>query len=93
MSKVDVVLAPPNTLLRVDKLWAYLSKDGAGNEGLTAGSLPNGMLMPLIAADPERLKSITPMAERLATLTGLSITLVEFTTRTDLRTIKGKTDG
>jgi len=79
---------PPNTLLRIDKLWAYVSRDAEGNEGLCAASL-NGMLTPLIAADQERLASITPIAERIAAATGKSIVLVEFASRTELREIRG----
>lgn len=91
---MPVIVAPPNTMPRIGSIWAYLSKDEKGNEGVCAGPIePFGMLVPLIAADPERLASITPIAERIAAATGLTIVLVEFTTRTELREIKGRADG
>jgi hypothetical protein len=84
-----LVVSPLNTLPRIDRLWAYLSQDGKGNEGMCAATMPDGTLTPLIAADPVRLKCFTPIAEQLATLTGLTIVLVEFTARTELREIRG----
>lgn len=83
-----VIVAPPNTLPRIEKLWAYVSKDEHGNEGLCAGEL-NGIFMPLIAADQARLRSLTPAAEALAAECGMTIVLVEFTARVDLRSIGG----
>jgi hypothetical protein len=85
-----LVISPPNTLLSIDKLWAYISKDADGNEGLCAATI-NGMLTPLIAADQSRLANITPIAETVAALTGKTIILVEFSNRTELREIKGPT--
>lgn len=84
------VHCPPNTLLRIDKLWAYVSKDEQGNEGLCAATSPGGMLLPLIAADPARLESIKAIAEQLAEITGRTLVLIELSTRTDVREIKGK---
>lgn len=84
-----LMLDPPNVLLRIDKLWAYLSRDENGNEGLCAASV-NGMLTPLIAADQARLNNITPIAETIATLTGKTVILVEFTGRNELREINGR---
>lgn len=82
-----LVISPPNTLLSIDKLWAYVSRDADGNEGLCAASI-HGMLTPLIAADQARLSSITPIAEKVAELTGKTIVLVEFSSRTELRQIR-----
>lgn len=89
-----LVLTPPNVMPRINSLWVYLSRDKDGNEGLCAAPVgPGGMILPLIAADPERLKLITPLAEQLAKFTGMTIVLVEFTTRADLREITGPTQG
>jgi hypothetical protein len=89
-----IVDNPGNTMPRIGSVFAYLSKDKDGNEGVCAGPLgPGGMLVPLIAADPARLKAITPLAEKIAKATGMTIVLVEFTTRIDHREIKGNGDG
>lgn len=91
---MTVVLTPPNTMPRIGAIWAYLSRDSHGNEGLCAAPIgPGGMTVPMIAADQARLESLTPIAEQLAAMTGVTIVLVEFTTRTELREIKGRADG
>lgn len=88
-----IITAPPNTMPRIDRIWAYLSRDAAGNEGVCAAPIgPGGMCVPMIAADDARLKSLTPWAELLARETGLTIVLVEFATRAELREIKGRAD-
>lgn len=77
------VLHTPANLLRVDRLYAFLSVDEDGNEGLCAAPL-NGMTMPLIAADRARMESLVPVAQELARLSGRKVRLVEFSTRTEL---------
>ncbi len=82
------VLKPPNTLPRIDALWAFVSVDEDGNEGLCAMSLPGWPgPMPLIAADEARLRSLIPMAERLAAATKTRIRLIKLTTREELLAI------
>lgn len=91
---MTVLLAPPNILPHIGSIFAYLSVDEVGNEGVCAAPIgPGGMTVPLIAADRERLLSITPVAESLAAMTGMTIRLVEFTGRIDLREIKGPANG
>lgn len=83
--------SPPNTMPHIGKVWAYLSKDENGNEGVCAvfsGAFGTS-LIPLIAADQVRLAALTPIAERLARESGKTITLVEFTGRVDVRQISG----
>lgn len=88
-----IVLDPPNTL-RIDRIWMYVSRDEHGNEGVCAGPLMGpGSFVPLIAADQARLAQLTPMAEVIATMTGKQVVLIEFTARTELRTITGRADG
>ena len=90
-SRNHVLIAPPNTMPRIDHVWVYLSRDVNGNEGLCATvDLVRGALMPLIAADEERLKQLTPIAETLAAESGMTITLAKFTRRSDIREIRGK---
>lgn len=83
--------SPQNTMPHIGKVWAYLSKDENGNEGVCAVfSGPFGAsLIPLIAADQIRLAAMTPIAERLARESGRTIMLVEFTSRVDVRQISG----
>ena len=91
----SLLLSPKNTMPRIDKMWAFLSVDpDDGNEGVCAATLsPLLGPVPLIAADEARLKSLTPIAEEIARLSGKEIVLVEFSTRTELRRLGGGGDG
>lgn len=94
MTEPVLVVAPPNTMPHIGSIWAYLSKDEDGNEGVCAGPFgPLGMMLPMIAADEARLKSLTPWAEAIAKATGITVLMVEFTTRIEHREIKGKASG
>jgi hypothetical protein len=70
---MTVVLTPPNTMPRINSVFAYLSVDKDGSEGVCAAPIgPGGTWMPLIAADADRLKSITPVAEQVARESGMT---------------------
>lgn len=75
---------PGNYLAKIENIWAALSVD-EGGEGVVAAPLAPGMLsVPLIAADEARLKSIVPLAKRMATMFGKKMRLVKFTTREEI---------
>ena len=78
---------PKNTLLRIDAIYAFVSVDEDGNEGVCAMPLPGLGPVPMIAADAARLKSLIPMAEKLAKLSGIKIRLIKLTTRKEIREI------
>lgn len=81
------VHAPANTLLRIDKVFMFVSVDKDGNEGVCAAPLwPGGDPIPMIAADEARLKNLIPLAEQLSKLTGMTIRLIRLHTREELRT-------
>jgi hypothetical protein len=76
---------------RITRMWAYLSVDPkTGDEGVCAMTLPNGVVMPLIAADLKRLAGLESTAEQLARDSGMRIQLVEFTERRDLHFVGEK---
>ncbi|WP_046869312.1 hypothetical protein [Microvirga massiliensis] len=83
-----VIHNPGNQLLRIDEVYAFVSVDEQGNEGLCAATI-GGVPMPLIAADADRLRSLVPVAEQLARATGMTIKLIRLKTREELRTIRG----
>jgi hypothetical protein len=86
-----VLLVPLNTMPRcIERIWAWLSVDAAGNEGVLAGPSPFGGLMPLIAADEARLESLRPMARAIAAGAKMRIVLARFETRADLELIDGR---
>ena len=82
-----VVHAPPNTLPRIDNIWAVLSVD-EGGEGVVAAPIQKGMLtVPLIAADEAHLEDILQVAHALAKMTGKRMKLVRFSSRHEVEDI------
>lgn len=83
---MDTVHAPPNTIERIETIWAVLSVDATG-EGL-CGAQIHGRWMTLTVAD-ERLveKILVPIARDVSKATGKKLKLVKFTTREDIREI------
>lgn len=78
---------PKNTLLRIDAIYAFVSVDDDGTEGVCAMTTPGLGLTPLIAADETRLKQLIPLAESLARTSGMKIRLIKLTTREEIRDI------
>lgn len=64
-----------------------------GDEGIPAFVGPGGMWMPMVAADEDRVRSLRPMAEKVARETGQTVKFVRFSVREDLETIGGDDDG
>lgn len=79
---------PGNTLLRIDAIWAFVSVDDNGNEGLCGTTLPGLGVTPLIAADSVRLAALIPMAQRVATMSGKRVRLIKLSTREEVRVIE-----
>ncbi len=71
---------------RINSIWAFISSDEEG-EGVIGVQL-NDMHLPLIAADEVRLKSLRPVAEKVARETNRTVKLIRLTTREDIEEIK-----
>jgi hypothetical protein len=84
---MTVILAPPNEQLRIDEVWLFISVDETGEGVCGAPLLGAGSLVPLIAADEARLKSLIPVARQLARDSGRQIKLIKLSQRTELMTI------
>ena len=82
---VTALLDPGYELARIEH-WAYLSTDGNG-EGIAAAPLGPLPLVPLIAADEARMRSICPLAEQIARVFQRPVRLVKFTHREDVELI------
>lgn len=79
-----IAIDPGNYLARIDQLWVFLS-GGTDGEGLCAAPLePDGMMMPLIAADQRRINALRPIAQAMAQMFGRPIHLAQFSHRDDL---------
>jgi hypothetical protein len=87
MKEPVIVLAPPNEQLRIDEVWLFISVDETG-EGVCGAPLAGpGSLVPLIAADEARLKSLIPIARQVARASGKQVKLIKLSQRTELLTI------
>jgi hypothetical protein len=85
---MTVILAPPNEQLRIDEVWLFVSVDETG-EGVCAAPLMGaGSLVPLIAADEARLKSLIPIARQIARESGKRVKLIKLSQRTELMTFE-----
>ncbi len=83
-----MIIEPKNELLRIESLWAFVSKDDEGNEGLCGFQTPDGKWIAMVGADEDRVKSLIPYAEHLAKNTKQTISLVKFHTREEIKVIK-----
>jgi len=80
---MTTVHAPKNTIRRIDSVWMVISVDPTDQtEGVCAVSTPMGM-MPLIAADEERLPWIMEQAKRMRDA-GQAVKLIELTERKEV---------
>jgi len=86
MSKEPVFIKPPNTLLRIDELWAFISSDENG-EGVCGMPMGNNWTVAMIAADQARVDSLMPVAKMIAERTSTKIKLVKFSTREEITEI------
>ena len=57
---------------KIERLYAFIATDPSdGDEGIMAFSTPEGMMMPMIGADMDRVKSLELMAEQIKQATGI----------------------
>lgn len=77
-----------NGQLKIDQMFAFIAKDLDGSEGIPAVIAPGGTAMPLVGADMDRVQSLLPIAQKMATERNITITLVKFSQRDDIIVIK-----
>lgn len=71
---------------KIETLHAFIATDDDGVEGVAAFNM-GGNWFPMVAADPERLASLRPVAEAIVQTSGKPLTLARFSTRTDLEVL------
>ncbi|KYK50036.1 hypothetical protein A1D31_22250 [Bradyrhizobium liaoningense] len=79
---------PPNVQLRIDAVWLFVSIDETGEGVCAAPLMGDGSLVPLIAADEERLQSLIPIARRIAKESGKQVKLIKLSQRSELMMIQ-----
>jgi len=67
--------------LRIDEVLVFVAEDKDGNEGVCAFKDLNGLLLPMVCADRERVESLREMANTIKQRSGLKIKLLKFSKR------------
>lgn len=75
---------------RITELFAFVAIDEDGDEGIAAFS-NNGMMMPMVGADTERVAVLRPIAQKMADRFGIEFRVVRFTVREQIEAIKPRT--
>lgn len=73
---------------KIEQMFAFVIVDDDGTEGIPAFQGPNGMAMPMVGADLERVESLRPIAEDMAKQLNKDVTLAVFEVRKDVEVIK-----
>ena len=73
--------------LRIERMYAWVCLDEDGTEGVPAVTAENGLTLPLVGADMDRMDSLRELAQGLANSTGTTMTLCLFEQRSELETI------
>lgn len=73
--------------LRIDELYAYVSVDEDGDEGLCAFLGPDGSWMPMVAADEARVEQLRPIAQDIIQHSGMAVRLLRFSTRSEIEVV------
>jgi hypothetical protein len=68
---------PPNEA-RIERLYAFMSIDAKGSNGVVAGILPSLGSTPLVTSKRSVAKSLIPVAQDVAKNTGLTVGLYVF---------------
>lgn len=69
---------------KIEKITAFVVTDEDGTEGIPAFSDPNGLMQPMVGADPARVKALYPIAIQLCATFGKEFRVLEFTNRVDI---------
>lgn len=72
---------------KIETISAFIAVDDDGTEGVVGVPSLFG-LMPMVCADEERIRSLEPRAQELATAMRKTITLARFSVRTDVKQIE-----
>jgi hypothetical protein len=77
--------------MRIETIWAYITENELGDEGLCGFQDPNTQQwLPMVAADETRLRLLKPFAHQIAVITKRKVKLVKFYNREDCEEICDK---
>ncbi|KKL14353.1 hypothetical protein LCGC14_2516530 [marine sediment metagenome] len=70
--------------MKITEMFAFVSVDANGDEGVVAMTSPLGMMLPLIGADMARVESLKLHAIKIAEVTGIPVILLKFSVREEI---------
>ena len=73
-------------LPKIEEIWAWISDEGEGDEGIIAARIGDSW-MPLVGADKLRIESLRDIAEETAKSTGRPVNLIKFSVREDMEVL------
>lgn len=81
-----VYLNHHNELNRIDEVFVFISSDstGEGIVGQTIRVMGQNVFMPFVCADQARVKSLKPLAKKIAEETGKTIKLIRLLVREEI---------
>lgn len=71
----------------ITEMYAFVTKDKqpeGKDEGIIGFRTPDGTWMPMVGADMNRVKSLIPVADKIAREHGISYRIITFTGRKDI---------
>lgn len=75
---MSVFIHDPKNVKSVESLWAWLSVDEDGNEGICA-TMMAGNVCPLVTGDPDKVPMYQKLADSIAGYTSKRVVLAKFT--------------
>lgn len=79
----------PKQPRRIEKLFAWISTDDNGEEGLIGGNLgPNNSFIPFVGSDQMRMESLKGYAKTIANRTGRPVQLKVFASGVTIDTLQ-----
>jgi hypothetical protein len=82
-----MIIHDPGNYLKIDTMFAFISQDEQGNEGVVGMPTANGV-MAMVGADMRMVDKLRPIAKQIAKHTKKKIVLIKFENRTDLEVIE-----
>ena len=74
--------------MKINEVWAYVSEDEKGNEGICGWlDQKTNQWLPMMAADEKRLESLRVLAIMIAKQTNKKIKIAKFSMREDVEEI------
>ena len=80
---IDITPKNGKKQLKITEMYVFVSVDEDG-EGVIAASTHGGMLMPLVGADLDRVRSLIPVADNVCEQSGKAYKILKFSAREDI---------